>query len=121
MGLLDNLRTITRTHTNARLLRTLLREQQHQTIALEAVAANLNGIGRLIAKMIGEPWVDKLPREFGSEADQSGLGMPDDQFFADLEAIQQDYERRFGRTPTEEEILAVLEDHAGVREGTIEP
>ncbi len=108
--------------TTARLLRSLLREQTRGSDALEQIAIALNGIGRILAKNSNEPWQDKVTR-VPDEAfeDHSSVGAPDDQFFADFEAIRDDYATRFGREISDAEAMEVYEDHRKAREGTVEP
>lgn len=108
--------------TTARLLRTLLREQARGANALEQIAVALNGIGRILAKNSNEPWQDKVPRVPDDQFDdRSSVGAPDDQFFHDLEAIQADYQTRFGRDIGDQEAMDVYEDHRKAREGTVDP
>jgi len=108
--------------TSARLLRSLLHEQARGSTALEQIAVALNGIGRILAKNSNEPWQDKVTRLPDDQfEDRSSVGAPDDQFFSDLEAIQEDYQQRFGRDINDAEAMDVYEDHRRAREGTVEP
>ena len=121
-GPVEFVRNALRRQTNARFLRKLVAEQTRTADALEKIAFALNGVGRILAKNSNEPWSDKLPRVADDQfEDLSSVGAPDDQFFADLEAIRDDYETRFGRTPSEEEMIEVYDDHRAAREGTVEP
>ncbi len=123
--MLDGLKRAWEDHKTARYLRELLRQQVRQTAALESLTISLNGIGRILAQNSHVPWADHLPRRPDDQVmppidTGGGVNGDPDGFFADLEAIQEDYLERFGREITDEEALKVYEDHQQAREGTVE-
>ncbi len=124
--MLDGLKRAWEDRKAARYLRELLHQQVRQTQTLDQLAASLNGIGKILASNSHVPWIDHLQRRPDDQVmatSDTGGGPPGDAdtFFADLEAIQDDYRERFDREITAEEALHVYEDHQAAREGTVEP
>lgn len=95
---------------NRRLLRRLVASQEQSAQALEHISATLEAIGRLMAASAGRPW-ESIRRPEQPAEDRSSIGSPDDRYFADLEAIQDDYLQRFGRDVDDEELIRIYTDH----------
>lgn len=123
MSLNQRLKQAVRRWQTGRYLRGLLREQEEIRRALERIADVLEGIGRVQAQAASTSWAGKVPRPRAAsdERDRSSVEAASDHFFADVEAVIEDYQARFGRTPTDDEVIAVLLDHQQAREGTVEP
>jgi len=108
------LRTLFRTATNATYLRRLLRAQEASTIALEQQTKVLHALGKVIATASGQQWsalTPARPPEGVEQDDHSGVAYADDDLLARVEAVQEDYEERFGRPISDEEALQVVADH----------
>lgn len=94
----------------ARLLRAVLTEQRRIAIALETLTDTVEAFGRLLAAVHRQPWIAPRARQIVAQ-DASSVGAPDDAFFADIEAIADDYRLRHGRELSPDELLAVYTDH----------
>ncbi len=104
----------------ARLLRALVTEQRRTADALETLVGRIDQLGRMLAAAHHQSWIS-LHTLQSAPTDESSVGSPDDGYFAQIEAIQEDYLARFGRGISEDEILSVYADHQAARQGDGDP
>ena len=103
-----------------RLLRALLTEQRRTADALEALTRTVDALGQMLAVAHHQAWAPLRVLSTASQ-DASSVGSPGDAYFADIEAIQEDYRLRHGREISEDETLSVYADHQAARQADGDP
>ena len=110
--------------TSFRLLRRLVSTQTEIQAELGQISAILDQMGHILAQNSQKLWISPKKAEKGQKSGQNaengpemadldtltGLGAPSDEFFAEIEALKDEYEARFGRILSDEEVLEIHQE-----------